>query len=1006
MQPADNRTPARAFSEAEASQLQSDAYLRELAEQKARAAESQLRSVLRAVPGVVYRLRVRQEPLELLHDFVSEGIRELAGLEPEEIADASVFADRIHPDDRPTAESALAASVATGEPVDTEFRLSHRDGSLRWVRSRMRLTERTPDGWVVFDGVAMDITAQKEAERAARSTEHKLKEITDAIPGVVVRSVAVGDGLPEPVFVSRGFETITEIPAEEIKRNPNLRFGLLVQEDIPRIREALRGAIQHLIPANVEYRIRTPSGKLKWVHIRSVPHRATEADGLPVGAIVLDGIVTDVTDRKRIEVELQQAKEAAEAASRAKSEFLANVSHEIRTPMNAILGMTELALDTPLNSEQHEYLTIVKASAESLLGVINDVLDFSKIEAGKLELEDEPFSLRAVIGTTLRSLALRAHRKGLELACRLDPEVPDGLRGDAGRLRQVLVNLIGNAIKFTERGEIVLSVQRSEVRGQRTEDRNQKIEDRRQRTEDRKETEGSTVSSSFCPLTSDLCPLVFSVVDTGIGISPDRQKRVFEAFEQADSSTTRKYGGTGLGLTIASRLVALMGGTIAVESRLGEGSTFFFTARFGRAEAPPPPDPAELRGLSVLVVDDNDTNRRILHELLSHWGMVPTAVESAAAALGAMWRAVAARSPFALVLLDANMPGMDGFTLAEQLRAAPELATSRIVMLTSSDQLGDAARCRTLGISAYLTKPVQQWELLETLHRVLSSQLRNADFGLRIEDKKTTAPGSSIPQSQFRLSDESAIRIPQSAMLKVLVAEDNEYNQRLVVRLLEKQGHTVTLVSDGPSALAALEGGGFDLALLDLQMPGKDGLQVIVDWRAREKLTGKRLPVVALTAHSMKGDRERCIAAGMDGYLPKPIRAAELFAEIARLAPVREEPLDRETILASCGGDQELLDELLAVFADRAPRLLADLSTALSAKDARTAARIAHSLKGMVGTFSKRAAEAALAIERAADASALDEAQVSQRALVSAIERLQPHLVGLTVQSLRGERRA
>ena len=470
------------------------------------------------------------------------------------------------------------------------------------------------------------------------------------------------------------------------------------------------------------------------------------------------------------------------------------------------------------------------------------------------------------------------------------------------------------------------------------------------------------------------------VKDTGVGISPDRQERIFGAFEQADSSTTRKYGGTGLGLTIASRLVGLMGGTIGVESRVGEGSAFAFTARFGLADVPPAPDPVDLRGLSVLVVDDNDTNRRILQELLTHWGMAPTAAESGPAALGALWRAAATRQPFALVLLDANMPGMDGFTLAEQLRQAPELAATRVVMLTSSDQLGEAARCRKLGIAAYLTKPVQQWELLETLARVMTK----GEGRTRQSEEKAAEAGSSSPP------------------LKILVAEDNEYNQRLVLRLLEKRGHAVTMVGDGDAALAVLERGGFDLALLDLQMPGMDGLQVIAEWRRKEP-AGKRLPVVALTAHSMKGDRERCLAAGMDGYLAKPIRADELYMEIARLVPPAP-VIDSDTVLAACGGDQELLDELLAVFAEQTPRLLADLAAALDAGDGRTAARVAHSLKGMVATFSAPAAAAAVRIERAADAGALAEADAARRELVAALEQLRPHLAGLTVAAIKTHR--
>jgi PAS domain S-box-containing protein len=926
---------------------------RRRAEAERAAAEANLRAVLASVPGVVYRMRAHPGTLDVRHDFVSDGIRELAGMEPEEATDARRFTDRIHPADRTAVHAAVVDAITTGRAGRTEYRLRHADGSERWVRSRIRLTETTPDGWLVFDGFAEDVTAQKAAEATVRAAEHRLRDITDAIPGAVVRSVVAGDGMPRPVFVSRGIEAITELPAESLLGDQTPRLGFVHPEDVPKVLATVGRAVRELQPVDVEYRITTPSGRLKWVRIQGVPHRATEDDGLPPDAVVADLIVTDVTDRKRIEAELQAAKEAAEAASRAKSEFLANVSHEIRTPMNAILGMTELALDTELSPEQAEYLGIVKASAESLLGVINDVLDFSKIEAGKLELDDEPFALRAAVGSTLHSLALRAHRKGLELACRVDPAVPDGLCGDPGRLRQVLVNLVGNAVKFTDRGEIVVTCR----------------------------AEG---------ITDDAVTLAFAVVDTGVGIPADRQRRIFAAFEQADSSTTRRYGGTGLGLTIAARLVALMGGTLSVESRPGAGSTFAFTARFGRAAAPPPADPAALAGVPALVADDNETNRRILADQLAHWRMVPTAVDGGPAALGALWRAAAAGRPFPVLLLDANMPGMDGFALAEQVTQAAELSATRVVMLTSSDGLGDPARCRRLGIAAYLTKPVLPDDLLDALHRVLApgqaSGGRQPPVAATVPDPSRN--GGPTPPAR------------PGPPLRVLVAEDNEYNQRLVLRLLEKHGHAAELVADGHAALAALARGGFDVALLDLQMPGMDGLQVIAEWRRREAGTGRRLPVVAVTAHSMTGDRERCLRAGMDGYLSKPIRAAELYAELARVVPAAPAPLDRPTILAACGGDQELLDEMVALFLDRGPAALDDVRSAVAAGDAPRAARLAHSLRGMAATFSTAAADAATAVEKAADAGDMAAAGAACADLAAALDRLRPHLHGLTVAAL------
>ncbi|MGB2624292.1 MAG: response regulator [Candidatus Acidiferrum sp.] len=561
-------------------------------------------------------------------------------------------------------------------------------------------------------------------------------------------------------------------------------------------------------------------GNVSQVMTTQVPLR--DRNGRVTG---LAGVGRDITHLKKAQEEMQKAREAAEAASRAKSEFLANMSHEIRTPLNGVMGMTDLALETELTPEQREYLETVKISGDSLLTVINDILDFSKIEAGKIDLEAIDFDLRDSLESTLKTLALRADEKGLELLCEVAPEVPEIVRGDSTRLRQIVINLVGNAIKFTDKGEIAVKVQVEAKEGHD-------------------------------------CICRFTVADTGIGIPEEKRELIFAPFSQGDTSTTRKYGGTGLGLTISTRLVQMMGGRIWVDSELGRGSQFHFTVRLGAADAKEiklgtvaPPE--LLRGVKVLVVDDNRTNRRILEGMLSRWQMKTTSVDGGRAALRELSAAREAGEPYGLILTDMHMPDMDGFALVEEIRQRPELATATIMMLTSAGHRGDAARCQELGVAAYLLKPIRQSELREAIARVL---------GAREHD-------GAIPLiTRFSLHD---AREPD-ASLRVLLAEDNLVNQRLVVRLLEKRGHQVVVAGTGLEALKALEKEKFDLVLMDVQMPEMDGLEATAAIRKKEKSTGLHQPVVALTAHAMKGDREKCLAGGMDGYLTKPIRPQEL----------------------------------------------------------------------------------------------------------------------------------
>ena len=712
----------------------------------------------------------------------------------------------------------LAGNIWTAEITDRK-----KDGTL--FREKMTVAPvRSQSGEITnFVAVKQDLTDRDHAEKAQRESEEQVRLLLDS----TVEAIYGIDMQGNCIFCNAscvqmlGYTSSAELLGKNMhdQIHHSHADGTPAPVDDCRIFLAFRAGKGSHVDDEVLWR---KDGSCFPAEYWSYPIKREEKC---VGAVVT---FLDITERKRTEAALVKAKEGAEAANRAKSEFLANMSHEIRTPMNGIIGMADLALDTELSPEQSEYLHMVKGSADALLALLNDILDFSKIEAGKLELDHLSFHLRKSLGEVVKTLAIKAQQKGLELIFDVAPEVPDNVVGDSGRLRQVLVNLVGNSIKFTERGEIEVRVQPEAA------------------------NPGGT-------------SLRFSVRDTGIGIPIDKQQKIFKAFCQADSSTTRKYGGTGLGLTISAQLVGLMGGKLWVESEAGKGSTFYFTAQVGQgtdALAAESLHESELAGVPILVVDDNATNRRILEDSVIRWNMLPTVVEGASAAMEVLQRARSSGARLPLVLTDAHMPDIDGFGLVERIREDPLLSNARIVILTSGGERGDAERCRKLGVTAYLSKPFDRLELRDVLLHVLA--------------------GDPVKPENRPLLTRQVLQ-EQRQSLHFLLAEDNTVNQRLIMRLLEKNGHSVVLAQNGREALEAMQTQPFDILLMDVQMPEMDGFEATRLIREKEKVGGTHSLIIALTANAMQGDKERCLAGGMDGYIAKPVHPDDLFREIDRL---------------------------------------------------------------------------------------------------------------------------
>jgi PAS domain S-box-containing protein len=897
------------------------------------------RALVESIPGAVYR-RSAEPPWPFA--YVSAKIESICGYAARDLTKPMASGDGPAPlpEDLPVVTQTINDSLSSGRAYDMEYRIRHADGSVLWVHDRGQPSSDGTGVQTWIDGVLFDITQRKEAERVLVEQQERLIALMDAIPDyiyfkdrdsrfmMISRALARSFGLDHPDEATG--KTDADFFSEEHAR--------LAYDDEQRI-------VQSGLPViSLEEKETWPDGHETWASTTKLP-RIDQA-GNVVGTF---GISRDITRRKlsdaeladtnqRLEAAIAEAREKtlqAELANSAKGEFLANMSHEIRTPMNGVIGMIGLLLDTELDEDQRHYAETVRASGESLLELLNDILDFSKIEAGSVELETLDFDLRALLDDFASMPAVRANAKGLEFISAVAPDVPAHLSGDPGRLRQVLLNLAGNAIKFTEKGEVSVRVALIE----------------------------ESVANAV---------LRFSVKDTGIGIASAQHNLLFEKFTQADASTTRRYGGTGLGLAISKRLVELMGGEIGLISELGRGSEFWFTLRL-----PKQADPRqilmtsnEIRGTHILVVDDNATNREVLVAQLTAWGGRPEEAIDGPSALLALASARDAGDPYAAAVIDMQMPDMDGADLARAIKADETLKRTRLVLMTSLGQRGDARQMEEIGFSAYLVKPARQSDLFDSLSTVLAR--------------------AALSRSPQRIVTRHALREMRRGAVRILLAEDNLTNQQVALGILRKLGLHADVVADGSEAIRSLEKSRYDLVLMDVQMPGMDGLEATQRIRdPSSAVLNHEVPIIAMTAHAMQGDRERCLDAGMDDYVTKPISPQTLAEAVDRWLP-REETVpaahaaetgtaapataaskatpifDRASLMDRLMGDDELAGIVISGFLEDAPKLILALETCLRAGDVPGISHQAHTIKGSAATVGGEAVRAVAAeIERA-----------------------------------------